>query len=121
MADGIAATVTGQSQIAEAIQRALEQAPGAVHLGLLVEGAAIAADAVQRCPVDTGELRASVFVRPTAAGGVTVGFSSPHAVYVHERTDLRHDEGEAKFLEKAAGAEAPVLASRVASLVKIGG
>ena len=120
MADGLSATVTGQSQVAEAIQRALEQAPGAVQVGLLVEGAAIAADAVQRCPVDTGELRASVFVRPTPAGGVVVGFSSEHAIFVHERTDLSHAEGEAKFLEKAKNAAASTLASDVAAMVRIG-
>jgi hypothetical protein len=120
VSDGITATVSGASAITEAIQRVLEQAPGAVQVGLLVEGTRIAADAVQRCPVDSGELRASVFVKPTAGHGVEVGFSAPHAAYVHERTDLHHDEGEAKFLEKAKNAAASTLASDVAAMVRIG-
>ena len=120
MSDSITATVTGQSAIVDAIQRALENAPAAVQVGLLVEGSRIAADAVQRCPVDTGALRESVFVKPAPGHGVEVGFSAPHAAYVHERTDLHHDEGEAKFLEKAKNAAASTLASDVAAMVRIG-
>jgi hypothetical protein len=30
---------------------------------------------------------------------VIVGYSAPYAVYVHERLDLKHPNGQAKFLE----------------------
>lgn len=45
-----------------------------------------------------------------AAGAV--GFTSntaDYAIYVHERTELRHENGEAKFLEKALQEEMPKL------------
>ena len=120
MSDGISVKVDGGTAVAEAIEAALQRMPGAVQVGLLVEGARIAADAASRCPVDKGELRASVFVAPKQGGGVEVGFKAPHAVQVHERTDLHHEDGEAKFLEKAKNAAASTLAANVAATVKIG-
>lgn len=120
MSDGLSATVTGGSAVTEAIEAALQRMPGAVQVGLLVEGARIAADAASRCPVDSGELRASVYVAPKSGGGVEVGFKAPHAVQVHERTDVDHDDGEAKFLEKATNAAASTLAANVAATIKIG-
>ena len=119
MSDGLKVDVTGQDAIARAVAEQLASLPGAVQIALLVEGAAIAADAAQRCPVDTGTLKGSVYVIP-AGTGVQVGFSAPYAVEVHERTDISHDDGEPKFLEKAKNAAASTLASQVAARVKIG-
>jgi hypothetical protein len=120
VSDGVKVDVSGETEIAAAVQRALDQLPGAVQVALLVEGSAIAADAASRCPVDTGKLRSSVFVKPISNGGVVVGFSAPHAAVVHERTDLRHADGEAKFLEKAKNSAASGLVSSVAARVKVG-
>jgi hypothetical protein len=120
VSDGFSVKVDGGTAVTEAIEAALQRMPGAVQVGLLVEGARIAGDAVSRCPVDKGDLRASVFVEPAAGGGVRVGFKAPHAALVHERTDVHHDEGEPKFLEKAKNAAASTLAANVAATVKIG-
>jgi len=50
------------------------------------------------CPKLTGELAASGVVEPVP-GGFAVVFKAPHALIVHERTDLAHTTGRAKFLE----------------------
>jgi hypothetical protein len=81
------------------------------------EAAGIAADAVSRCPVETGELQESVFLKPTT-DGAEVGFSAPHALYVHERIDVEHADGEAKFLEHAKDAAAGQIGQRVADKVR---
>jgi len=63
---------------------------------------------VAKTPVDTGELRSRAFVSPVVAEEntmvVTVGYASEspeYAIYVHERTDVRHRVGQAKFLESS--------------------
>lgn len=62
-------------------------------------------DAVQRAPVDTGDLRGSASSRfdesPTSIEGTT-GFSASYALKVHEDMSMFHPRGgEAKFLENA--------------------
>jgi hypothetical protein len=114
MADSLDAQVSGASQVAAAIRSVLEGLPGAVQVALLAEGASIAASAVQRCPMQTGALRRSVYVRPAPERGVVVGFSAPYALAVHERTDVSHGRGEPKFLQRSLDAHASGLAGRVA-------
>lgn len=38
---------------------------------------------------------------PTAAGGtrISLGFTAPYALWIHENMDLYHPNGQAKFLE----------------------
>ncbi|WP_336214385.1 HK97 gp10 family phage protein [Nonomuraea sp. LPB2021202275-12-8] len=63
--------------------------------------------AVELTPKDRGHLRASaeVSVDP-AALEAAISYNVPYAVYVHERLELRHKVGEAKFLEKAVAVKA---------------
>jgi len=63
---------------------------------------------VAKTPIDTGELRSRAFVSPVIAEKnamiVTVGYASElpeYAIYVHERMDVRHRVGQAKFLESS--------------------
>ena len=52
----------------------------------------------------------------------TVSYSAPYAIFVHERTDLRHESSKsAKFLEKAAREQRGRMAQIVAQTVKNGG
>ncbi len=57
-------------------------------------------------PVDTGELKASGEVWWEGGGFNTVvyvGYTAPHAIYVHERVELNHAyPTQAKFLEDPA-------------------
>lgn len=67
-------------------------------------------------PVDTGDLRDSGQVVPEGDGSYAVEFTAPHAIYVHERTELHHAHGQAKFLEQAVAevsAEAPAIAAGI--------
>jgi hypothetical protein len=53
-------------------------------------------------PVDTGELKASGWMRFAGAGNTftfTIGYSAPHAIYVHEDLTVYHAQGQAKFVE----------------------
>jgi hypothetical protein len=93
----------GFEQLQQALASGNEVAQQALDASLLKQGNIILTDARLHCPVDTGALRASGTVR-REEGDVLVGFggpSAPYALYVHERTDLHHPEGEAKFLENA--------------------
>lgn len=48
-----------------------------------------------------GEITAEALERAAEGLTIVVGFSAPYAVFVHERTELNHPRGEAKFLENA--------------------
>ncbi|MCC6424870.1 MAG: HK97 gp10 family phage protein [Phycisphaerales bacterium] len=62
-------------------------------------------NARQRAPIKTGDLRRSATALPTEGHNgqltKTIGFNMSYAAAVHERLDLHHPEGEAKFLENA--------------------
>ena len=51
---------------------------------------------------------------------VTVGFTASYAIFVHERTDLNHNVGQAKFLEQPAREMRTQLTALIVSLVKRG-
>lgn len=57
-------------------------------------------------PVDTGRLRASAFTAKEGSGfsaKVTVGYTTPYAIYVHEDLDAHHEPGKiAKYLTQPA-------------------
>jgi hypothetical protein len=54
-------------------------------------------------PVDTGALKASGTALPAENNDgqitATIGFNTDYAAAVHERLDLYHKQGQAKFLE----------------------
>lgn len=84
--------------------------PEAAARGIYAAGEVILADATERTPVDTGRLRSSGYCAPPrgTAGDyvVEVGFGTDYAPAVHEKTEVHHAVGEAKFLEKAIQAQA---------------
>ena len=57
-------------------------------------------EAQRRCPVDTGYLRDN-WILKNSRGVWSIAFTADYAIYVHERLDVKHDVGEAKFLENA--------------------
>jgi hypothetical protein len=110
----------------EVIQRKL-----ALGAALYQEGLYIQRNSMRRTPVDTGALRAShETTEPTFKGGeieVAIQVGGPAAPYgfiIHERLDLNHRVGEAKFLERsvteAAGGFAERLGRRVAKNLGVG-
>jgi len=73
----------------------------ALAAAIYQEGFALLAESVKECPVDKGRLRASGYVSPPVDAenpAATVGYGTDYAIYVHERTELRHPVGKAKFL-----------------------
>lgn len=72
--------------------------------------------------VDTGFLKASGNAdEPTVSGASiyqVIGFNAHYAAAVHERLDLHHTDGQAKFLETAMRTEARKLVNYVKSEVK---
>lgn len=80
---------------------------------LLEIAQATLAAALPKVPVDTGELSSSGAVGPVEKG-FSVFFASEHALYVHERTDIAHDQGQSKFLEAAYLEVLPTVQARLA-------
>lgn len=99
---------------------ALEQAGRALYQEALV----IQRESMKRTPVDTGALRASHETKqPDTTGGevsvriVVGGPAAPYALFVHERLDVHHPVGQAKFLESAVLEAARDLPSRLAARI----
>jgi hypothetical protein len=60
--------------------------------------------AIERAPIDTGDLRGSSSVEVVERNGMitgTIGFNTPYAMKQHEDLTLNHPRGgEAKYIEK---------------------
>jgi len=122
---GITFTLIGLDELRrnmEALQPRMEHA---VKQALYEEAQELRTDAMEHCPVDTGTLRDSHYatlpeqhgdaiVTEIGAGGPAKGYAIP----VHERTELRHKVGEAKWLENAYKRRAAGFTERFASRVK---
>ena len=96
--------MTGDRALAAKLALLVKTAPQAVVLGMYALGERIMADSVRRTPVDTGRLRSTAYVAPPSMvepGVVEMGYGTQYAVAVHERTEVAHSTGEAKFLESA--------------------
>ena len=99
---------------------------------LYTEAELIKTKSIEDTPVETGALRGSHKVeKPVVSnnyseitisirvGGPSPGYSDVHyAVYVHERLDLHHPIGKAKFLEDQVNAAKPGFADRILARVQ---
>lgn len=96
---------------------------GALAAALYEEAEDIMADSkANYVPVDTGTLRASGTVLPPELTGthvvVTLGYggaAQDYALPVHERLDVHHPHGQAKYLEAPVLAAIPQLGAKVAA------
>jgi hypothetical protein len=70
--------------------------------GLNLAAERLRALSVPRAPKQTGALRNTAQVTPATTGDPvsSVSYDTPYAVKQHEELDYRHDDGEAKYLEK---------------------
>ena len=98
--------LVGLSGVKRELAKLVKTYPAATAAALYQEGLALLAETQPRVPVDTGRLRGTGYVAPpTAAQGETpvveVGYGTTYAVDVHERTELQHPVGEARFLANA--------------------
>jgi len=108
----------GVEELQRNLNRLAKEYPEAAEQALHEEAEIIMADAKERCPVDTGRLRATGYVQPPSDGEVEIGFGTDYGIYVHERTELNHPSGEAKFLENAINARMDGYLERLAKRVK---
>jgi len=93
--------LNSNKRIIEELKRKL---PTAIERILWEEGQKVMNESVPLCPIDTGRLRASRYVRtPKTTGNRTtmeLGYSTDYAVYVHENLEAYHKPPtQAKFLE----------------------
>lgn len=102
-----AVRMKGLKELRAALKKVREDAHAAADRAVYVAGNEVMTDAKMRAPIDTGVLRASGYVTLPENGKVELGFGGAAAEYAlvqHERTEFRHETGEAKFLENAINA-----------------
>lgn len=128
MSDVLTIRVNGADRLASRLSALAAQIGGdTVARALVAEAEIEMTEAKKRTPVDTGALRASGHVGGPFRRGNTVevklgfgGPSAPYAIFVHERLDVFHKVGQAKFLESVLLESAPFLPARVAERVRRG-
>lgn len=104
----------------------LRRMSDAVSAALYDEALKIDARALEEdmAPWDTGRLKQSHYVAPPtvdAAGEritVDLGYGVAYAIYVHERTELHHPHGQAKWLQRTLEQFAQGFEQRIAAKVK---
>ena len=102
-------------QFVERLRVLERQVAGAGNEALVQAAEQLVGDAAELCPVEWGTLAGSGTVDdskvrsapPGTVGQVTFGFNTSYAAAVHERTDVHHGQGQAKYLEAAINAGLP--------------
>lgn len=109
--------------LSENIERLLHRYPTLAVQGLNSVAEETMTDAKERTPVKYGVLKRSGKVKHGTLRNMaaTLTFGTEYAVFVHERTELQHQTGEAKFLERALQFAAVAFPERVAAYIKSGG
>jgi hypothetical protein len=99
--------------------------PDVIVKAMTQEGNIELAEMRRRTPVEFGPLRASLSMTVERRGSqITLEFgaggpSAPYAMYVHERTELHHRIGEAKFIERPIKESAPYFSERIARRINL--
>lgn len=114
--------VRGTDKVLEALANVAKRAPAATIKAITGEAQVILRESVQLCPVDTGRLRQSAYVKPTDETHVAIGYGADYALAVHERTEAHHENGtQAKFLTTPIDAHRNSFARDVADRIKADG
>jgi hypothetical protein len=108
------AEVTGVEAIKRKLKRLAAAVPSATDQALEQLGHDVLNAATADAPRETGALAASGYVQPIAPGVVRIGFRAPYAAAVHERLDVSHPNGRAKFLEGAVANGRPAALAELA-------
>jgi hypothetical protein len=115
-----------------------QEISGGVQRGLIAAALHLQRESQKRVPVEFGVLKNSAFTRATGKGFATVptvGYTAPHALYVHELVEMRlkgqprvggkgrywdpQGRGQAKFLEEPARTEVPKMRTIILNHAKI--
>jgi hypothetical protein len=105
LADTIKIDFSGFNEVATSFEQMRKRSVRANRAGLHAGALAIMAISVRLVPVDFNFLRGSAFVeKPRQVGKearVRVGYGTKYAAAVHERTEVNHTVGQAKYLTDA--------------------
>lgn len=120
--------ITGQREVQKNLRKLIDNAPEAFAAALWQNAQDIQRVASTKVPVDYGTLKRSWLVdAPKFKGSeisVDVGYGTHYAIFVHERTDVSHSTGQAKFLEDAikeeSGGFSKKLAKRAEKILESG-
>lgn len=114
----------GLKQLRTDLKAELQRHARAFAAALYAEGLRADARALEEdmAPWDTGRLKQSHYVGPPTEQGsqiiVELGYGVAYAIYVHERTELRHPHGQAKWLARTLAEVAQGFEARLASKVR---
>ena len=101
--------VTGLEATIRNVARTKTAKHRATAAAIYLKAEEVREDAWRRTPRDIGSLRDSSYTKPPdmrfSKLEAEVGYGMEYAIYVHERTELQHPVGEAKFLENAVKAK----------------
>lgn len=116
----LSVSLVGADVLAKQLASMAERLDRAFASALYDEANELRAASMANTPVDKGVLRASHYATlPAPDGGRIVsevgagGPAEPYAMAVHERMDVAHEVGGAKFLEAAVDARTSGLAERI--------
>lgn len=116
------ATLTGDKKLRRNLSKLAVKYPEAAGAALFLEASVIMAKSKPLVPVQFGLLRNSGGVsKPTmTASGpfVILFYGTKYGIFVHERTDIAHKVGQAKYLEEPFMAALPGMAQRLADRIK---
>jgi len=128
MADGI--TIHGLDQLAAKLSVYAEDMSHAVGKAMAEFAGEIEAESVKLTPIDTGEQRSRSYTHGplydsrTQQYVMVVGYEkdtpaeNSYAVQLHERVEVHHDVGQAKFLETAFETKQPEYLPFIKQIIK---
>lgn len=100
MAVRIRARVRGMQKVINNLNKQIKKITFTTNRGLLKAGFFISRASQQKVPVDTGALKASVFVESIGTQrrpAVLVGYGQYYAIFVHENMTARHGPARLPF------------------------
>lgn len=115
--------VTGAEDVERRIREQKNQFMRRTEKAVYDQLARVAARSTELVPVDTGKLKDSVYVRVSKAARYSdhvrgeAGYTTDYAETVHERVEVPHRVGQAKFLETAWLEEIPGALIRMADFI----
>lgn len=126
----------GLEELLANLERKYKQARFAIVEALNAEASAIMEESLKQVPEDTGALAASAYMEPARKrddsiriafgyGGKAVRvnprtgqLTSDYDLIVHERLDLYHPKGKAKYLEDPVNAAIPGMEQRIGVYIR---
>lgn len=114
--------VAGIKETQARIKALTAEYPRAVATALYQEALELYADSILQVPVDTGHLRRSAYAAPPnlkdAQPAARVGYGVSYALPVHDRVEVKHEVGKARFLSDPANARRANYLERLADRVE---